>query len=120
MKTFYETNSTDLIPHSLGQIKVAYSCKTIKFGQECWERQSPWATSATAHLSDGLAKTGNTDSLYLDFFRIVFRSEQTALMNVLEIVHVGLGKLSFVTDTQLSRHISSTPAFPYRMGSLVR
>ena len=81
MKTFYETNSTDLIPHSLGQIKVAYSCKTIKFGQECWERQSPWSTSATAHLSDGLAKTGNTDSLYLDFFRIVFRSEQTALMN---------------------------------------
>ena len=39
---------------------------------------------------------------------------------ILEIIHVGLGKLSFVTDTQLSIHISSTPAFPYRMGSLVR
>ena len=39
---------------------------------------------------------------------------------ILEIIHVGLGKLSFVTDTQLSVHISSTPAFPYRMGSLVR
>ena len=71
MKTVYETNSTDLIPDSLGQIKVAYSGKKKKnkFGPECWERQSPWATSALAHLSDGLAKTGNTDPLYLAIFQ---------------------------------------------------
>ena len=39
---------------------------------------------------------------------------------ILEIVRVGLGKLPFITDTQVNIQISSTPAFPYRMGSLVR
>ena len=37
-----------------------------------------------------------------------------------EIIRVGLGKLAFITDTQLNIQISSTPAFVYRMGSLVR
>lgn len=69
MKTVYETNSTDLIPGSLGQMKVAYSCTKNTFGQECWERESPWATSALAHLSDGLAKTGNINALYMSIFQ---------------------------------------------------
>lgn len=65
LKIVYETNSTDLIPDSLGQIRVAYSCKNSNLAKnvlgcrvECWERGPPWAASALAHFSDGRAKTG--------------------------------------------------------------
>ena len=66
--------------------------KKIKVGQECWERQSPWATSAIAHLSDGLAKTGNMTlcTYYLCLFPQPGKISCPALINQHFLLSVSL------------------------------
>lgn len=88
MKTVYETNSTDLIPDSLGQIKVAYSCKKktkTNLAQNVG-RDSHHGPPLHIFLM-GWPRLETLTLFTWPFFRIVFISEQTALTLVIKAMY---------------------------------